>query len=92
MEAPKALAPKTKTSAGVWALPDGDAYYAASVHSNTTDQDRAPAICMSAACSWLPISARSSTAACKKQGLKKGPIGERIKALDADPRFPVPEN
>ncbi len=42
MQALEALAPKAKTSAGVWALPDGDAYYAASVRSNTTNPSITP--------------------------------------------------
>ena len=47
---------------------------------------------MSAACSSSPISRRNWIAACNEQGLKSGSVGERIKALNVDPRFLVPEN
>ncbi|GFE84449.1 hypothetical protein GCM10011487_64490 [Steroidobacter agaridevorans] len=91
MQALEALAPKAKASAGVWALPDGEAYYAASVHSNTTTKIEPGELHKRGLQLVADISAQLDRSL-KEQGLKSGPIGERIKALDADPRFLVPEN
>jgi uncharacterized protein (DUF885 family) len=91
MQALEALAPKAKTSAGVWALPDGEAYYAASVHSNTTTNVEPGELHKRGLQLVAEISAQLDRSL-REQGLKSGSIGERIKALDADPRFLVPEN
>jgi uncharacterized protein (DUF885 family) len=90
MDALRALAPKAKTSAGVWALPDGDAYYAASVLSNTTTRI-APGDLHKRGLQLVADISAQLDRSLQEQGLKKGPIGERIKAMDADPRFLVPE-
>ena len=86
----EALAPKAKSLAGVWALPDGDAYYAASVHSNTTTKVEPGELHKRGLQLVADISAQLDRSL-QEQGLKSGSIGERIKALDADPRFLVPE-
>jgi uncharacterized protein (DUF885 family) len=91
IQALEALAPKSKTSAGVWALPDGDAYYAASVHSNTTTQVEPGELHERGLQLVADISAQLDRSL-QEQGLKSGSIADRIKALDADPRFLVPEN
>lgn len=91
MQALEALAPKAKTSAGVWALPDGDAYYAASVHSNTTTKI-APGDLHKRGLQLVADISAQLDRSLQEQGLKTGSIGERVKALDADPRFLVPEN
>ncbi len=91
MDTLRSLAPKAKTSAGVWTLPDGDAYYASSVHSNTTTKIAPGELHKRGLQLVADISAQLDRSL-QEQGLKKGSIGERIKALDADPRFLVPEN
>lgn len=91
MQALEALAPKAKTSAGVWGLPDGDAYYAASVHSNTTTKI-APGDLHKRGLQLVADISAQLDRSLQEQGLKTGSIGERVKALDADPRFLVPEN
>ncbi|WP_129642857.1 DUF885 domain-containing protein [Peristeroidobacter agariperforans] len=91
MQALEALSPKAKTSAGVWALPDGEAYYAAAVHSNTTTKIEPGELHKRGLQLVADISAQLDRSL-QEQGLKSGPIGERVKALDADPRFLVPEN
>jgi len=90
IQALEALAPKAKSQAGVWALPDGDAYYAASVHSNTTTKVEPGELHKRGLQLVADISAQLDRSL-QEQGLKSGSIGERIKALDADPRFLVPE-
>lgn len=75
--------------AGVQRLPDGDAYYhwalqlgtttpftAAEIHKLGLEQNRA-------------IQARIDTLL-KKQGLTQGTVGERVQALNRDPRFLYP--
>lgn len=91
IQALQALAPKAKTSAGVWALPDGDAYYAASVHSNTTTRI-APGDLHKRGLQLVADISAQLDRSLQEQGFKTGSIGERVKALDADPRFLVPEN
>jgi uncharacterized protein (DUF885 family) len=91
IQALQALAPKAKTSAGVWALPDGDAYYAASVHSNTTTKI-APGDLHKRGLQLVADISAQLDRSLQEQGFKTGSIGERVKALDADPRFLVPEN
>lgn len=91
IQALQALAPKAKKSAGVWALPDGDAYYAASVHSNTTTRI-APGDLHKRGLQLVADISAQLDRSLQEQGFKTGSIGERVKALDADPRFLVPEN
>lgn len=91
IQALEALVPKAKTSAGVWALPDGDAYYAASVHSNTTTKI-APGDLHKRGLQLVADISSQLDRSLQEQGLKTGSIGERVKALDADARFLVPEN
>lgn len=91
MQTLESLAPRAKTSAGVWALPDGDAYYASSVHSNTTTKI-APGDLHKRGLQLVADISAQLDRSLQEQGLKTGSIGERVKALDADPRFLVPEN
>ena len=91
IEALESLAPKAKTSAGVWALPDGDAYYASAVHSNTTTRI-APGDLHKRGLQLVADITAQLDRSLQQQGLKAGSVGERIKALDEDARFLVPEN
>lgn len=91
LQALASLVPKATTSAGVWALPDGDTYYAASVHSNTTTKI-APGDLHERGLQLVADISAQLDRSLQEQGLNKGSIGERIKAMDADPRFLVPEN
>ncbi len=82
---------KTNDEAGVWKLPDGEAYYqyclkaqtttslsAAEIHKTGWEQNRAIAAEMDAIL--------------KSQGLTQGSVGERTAALTADPRFLQPDS
>jgi uncharacterized protein (DUF885 family) len=86
----QALAPKAGHEAGVWRLPEGEAYYrwllregtstsltAEQVHQIGLEQNRA-------------IDARMD-ALLKAQGLTTGTVGERMTALARDPRFLFPD-
>lgn len=87
----QALASKAVDVAGVWRLPDGDAYYAAALRSNTT-VDIAPAELHKqglAECAALIAEIDKSL---KAQGLSQGSVGARIAALNQDPRFRVSDD
>lgn len=89
-EALKACAAKANADAGVWKLPDGEAYYgwllkqgtntdlnAEQVHQMGLEQNRA-------------IEARMD-GLLKAQGLTQGTVGERMIALGNDPKFLFPD-
>jgi uncharacterized protein (DUF885 family) len=87
----EALLPQSTDIAGVWRLPDGDAYYAASVRSNTT-VDTPPAELHRQAlaeCAALTAEIDVSLAA---QGMRGGTVPQRLAALDRDPRFLVSDD
>ncbi|WP_420139796.1 DUF885 domain-containing protein [Sphingomonas sp.] len=87
----EALLPHAVDVAGVWRLPDGDAYYAAALRSNTTvttspeDMHRQAL----AECAELTAEIASSFAA---QGMREGTVPQRLAALDRDPRFIVSDD
>lgn len=90
IQALEALAPKSKTSAGVWALPDGEAYYASAVRSNTTTSV-APGELHERGLELVADITSQLDRSLRQQGLTSGSVGERIKALDKAPRFLVPD-
>jgi uncharacterized protein (DUF885 family) len=87
----EALRPKASDKAGVWHLPDGEAYYASAVHSNTTASTPIPELHQAGLQQVADISAQLDKAL-RPLGYTQGPIGERIKALNGDPRFLAPDN
>ena len=90
-QALQSLLPKAKDSAGVWALPDGAAYYAAALKSNTTTSVAAGDLHQRGLQLVTDITAQLDQGL-RQQGLKNGSVGERIKALNVDKRFLVPDN
>ena len=87
----QSLRPKAKDSAGVWALPDGDAYYAAALRSNTTTSIAAGELHRKGLQLVADITAQLDQGL-RQQGLKSGSVGERIKLLNVDKRYLVPDN
>ena len=87
----QSLRPKAKDSAGVWALPDGDAYYAAALLSNTTTSIAAGELHRKGLQRVADITAQLDQGL-RQQGLKSGSVGERIKLLNVDKRFLVPDD
>lgn len=73
---------------GVWRLPDGEAYYAAALRANTTTDIAGAELHRQGLtqCRELAAEIDRSLAA---QGLSKGSVGDRLAALDRDPRFRV---
>jgi uncharacterized protein (DUF885 family) len=87
----EALRPKAGDKAGVWHLPDGEAYYASAVRSNTTASTPIAELHQLGLQQVADISAQLDKGL-RPLGYTQGPIGERIKALNRDPRFLAPDS
>ena len=82
----QALRPAAVDTAGVWRLPDGEAYYAAAVRANTTT-DLAPAELHRIGLAQVADYSAALDTALQAQGLRTGSVGARIAALNEDKRF-----
>jgi len=80
----EAIRPQATHDAGVWRLPDGEAFYAAGLKSNTTTTLSAKEIHAMGREQVAEISAEID-AILKAQGYTQGTVGERIQALNKDP-------
>ena len=80
----EALRPQAVHDAGVWRLPDGEAFYAAGLKANTTTTLTAREIHALGREQVAEISAEID-AILKSQGYTQGTVGERIQALNKDP-------
>lgn len=87
----EAVAPGAVSTAGVWRLPDGDAYYAAAVRSNTT-AEIAPGDLHKLGLEECRVLIEKIDTLLKAQGLSQGSVGARIAALNKDPRFKVSDD
>lgn len=88
MAALQAVVPRATDIAGVWHLPDGEAYYAAALRANTTADISPEALHREGLAQCTALSAEIDTLL-RQQGLTQGSMAARIKALDDDPRFRV---
>jgi uncharacterized protein (DUF885 family) len=70
--------------AGIWRLPQGPAFYGAALHATTTTRYTPQEVHQLGLDQARAISARVDTLL-KAQGLSQGTVGERLKALYADP-------
>nr|WP_314437908.1 DUF885 family protein [uncultured Brevundimonas sp.] len=84
IEALEALRPRATHDAGVWRLPDGEAFYAAGLKANTTTTLSAREIHALGREQVAEISAEID-AILKAQGYTQGTVGERIQALNREP-------
>lgn len=91
IEALEAVAPKATSTAGVWALPDGDAYYASAVQANTTT-DIDPGDLHKLGLDQCASLISQIDTLLKAEGMSEGTVGERIAALNVDPRFKVSDD
>lgn len=91
LEALHELRRRADSDAGVWALPDGEAYYAAAVRSNTT-ADMAVAELHDLGLQRVADLSSQLDRSLRMQGYTAGPVSERIKALNGDARFLVSED
>jgi uncharacterized protein (DUF885 family) len=87
----EALRPEASDIAGVWRLPDGEAYYAAALRANTT-VERAPEALHAAGLAQVASLLGELDRSLAAQGFRTGSVGERIGALNIDPRFRVAED
>lgn len=87
----EAIAPKAVSTAGVWRLPDGDAYYAAAVRSNTT-ADIAPGDLHKLGLAQCEELIAQIDTLLRAQGMSQGTVGERIAVLNKDARFKVSDD
>ncbi|WP_313003064.1 DUF885 domain-containing protein [Brevundimonas sp.] len=80
----EAVRPQSVHDAGVWRLPDGEAFYANGLKSNTTTTLSAAEIHRMGREQVAEISAEID-AILKSQGYTQGTVGERVQALNKDP-------
>ncbi len=81
--------PKAGDQAGVWHLPDGDAYYAHMVVSGTSTRLTPQEIHRTGVHKVAELTALADQLL-KAQGLTQGSAGQRLAALYTDPRFIAP--
>jgi len=72
--------------AGVWRLPDGEAYYRASLKS-WASTDKEPAEIHRLGLEVVADTIAKLDVLMKTQGLTKGSVGQRLKTMFSDPRF-----
>jgi len=82
---------KSNGDAGVWRLPDGEAYYQWALKLGTTTTRSAAEIHAIGLEQNRQLQARID-AILKSQGLKTGTVGERMQALVKDPKRSYPDN
>jgi uncharacterized protein (DUF885 family) len=87
----KALRSRAGHDAGVWHLPDGDAFYAA-VLKHATTTDITPQEVFDLGEREVARIESEMDKILRAQGLKSGTVGERMAKLGADPRYLLPEN
>ena len=80
----EAFKPKSVHDAGVWRLPDGDAYYAAAAEAATTVKLSGDEIHQLGLDQVAEIGARLDKVLAA-QGMTKGSVGDRLVALNKDP-------
>ena len=84
-----ALRPRAVHDAGVWRLPDGDAYYAASLRAQTTTDLSPDEVHRMGLDVTRDLTARADTLF-RKLGMGAGSVAQRYAALFKDPKFLYP--
>ena len=82
----EALAPQTNDNAGVWDLPDGEAYYAWALQAGTTTTMSPNEVHEMGLDELASLHGRMDPIL-RSIGYTQGPVGERMTALAKDPRF-----
>ncbi|HZG32174.1 MAG TPA: DUF885 family protein, partial [Sphingopyxis sp.] len=85
----RAARPKATHDAGVWRLPKGDEYYAYALRYATTTGMSAEEVHQLGLDRVADLSAQAD-AIFRAQGMTKGSVAERMRALGKDPRFLYP--
>ncbi len=87
----KEMQKRAAHDAGVWRLPDGEAYYRASL-KNWATTDKSPQEIHRLGLEIVADSTAKIDALMKTQGLTKGSVGARLRAMFTDPKFIAPNN
>jgi len=82
----EALEPKARTTDGVWALPDGDAYYVWKLRHETTT-DLTPAQVHEFGLAEVERISKEAAALLDALALPPGTVGARLDALGRDPKY-----
>ncbi|MBV8975894.1 MAG: DUF885 family protein [Alphaproteobacteria bacterium] len=82
----KNLQPKAVHDAGVWRLPDGDGYYAASLEAATTSSMK-PEEIHQLGLDVVADHTAKIDAIMRAHGMSGGSVGERLRAMYQDPKF-----
>ena len=82
----EALAPKATSDAGVWALPDGEAYYAWTLRAGTTTTMSPDEVHEMGLEELANLHGRMDPIL-RSIGYSEGSVGERMTALSKDPRY-----
>jgi len=85
----QSLQPRATHDAGVWKLPDGEAYYAASLEARTTTTMTPAEVHKTGLDITKELSARADVLF-KKLGMSQGTVGERYAKLYKDPKYLYP--
>ena len=83
------LQQRATAEAGVWRLPDGEAYYAASL-ANWATTDRKPAQIHELGLELVREQTAMIDTLMRRQGLTQGTVGERLRTMFTDPRYLYP--
>jgi uncharacterized protein (DUF885 family) len=83
------LRKRASHDAGAWRLPDGDAYYAACLRASTTTMRTADDLHRTGS-SLVQELTSGLDAALSRQGLKRGSVAQRMRAIYVDPKFHYP--
>ena len=86
IEVLRVLQDKADNDAGVWALPEGEAYYAAALLANTTSRTSAAELHEQGLHLVAELTSQLD-AALRAQGYTDGAVVTRIDALNRDPRY-----
>ncbi len=91
VEVLESLVPRANNVPGVWAQPDGEANYASSLRANTTTS-HAPGELHRTGLEWVRSISDRIDRELTSLGIRSGTVGERIVALNTDPRFMPPDS
>ena len=83
--------PRATSDAGVWKLPEGDAYYAWALRAGTTTR-MTPDEVHQMGLEELKVLQAEMDTILKGQGFTQGTVGERMTALGKDRRYLYPDN
>jgi len=86
----RSLRARATNDAGVWRLPEGDAFYRATLKIETMT-DLTPDEIHQIGLARVATLTRELDVALRRQGLAQGSVGERLAQMTADPRHRYPE-